>query len=223
MAYVLCFAAGLHQYLHDGQLAQETAEEAIAIAIEHGFPFWFAMGTCLYGWALAQQGQGAEGIEQGRQDLTAWRATGAELAQPHWLSLLAETYGHVGQVEAGLEVLDEALTRVDAHGERYSEAELYRLKGELLLAQAGTGPGAQGHSPQWFEAEGCLQRALEIAHRQQARLPQLRAGVSLSRLWQGQGKHAEARQLLSPIYGWFTEGFDTADLQEAKALLEALA
>ena len=119
-------------------------------------------------------------------------------------------------------MLDEALARVDAHGERYSEAELYRLKGELLLAQAGTGPGAQGHSPQWFEAEVCLQRALEIARRQQARLPQLRAGVSLSRLWQGQGKHAEARQLLAPVYGWFTEGFDTADLQAAKALLEEL-
>jgi predicted ATPase len=214
MAYVLCFAAGLHQYLHDGQMAQETAEEAIAISIEHGFPFWFAMGTCLYGWALAQPGQGAEGIEQGRRGIAAWRATGAELAQPHWLSLLAETYGHVGQVEAGLEVLDEALERVDAHGERYSEAELYRLKGELLQALS---------TDYAAEAEACFHRALDVARAQQAKSWELRAAISLVRLCQRQGKRTEARALLAPVYGWFTEGFDTADLQEAKALLHALA
>jgi predicted ATPase len=172
------------------------------------------MGTCLYGWALAQQGRGAEGIEQGRQGIAAWRATGAELAQPHWLSLLAETYGHVGQVEAGLEVLDEALERVDAHGERYSEAELYRLKGELLLQQA---------LPDMPQAETCFQRAIDVARRQQAKAWELRAAMSLSRLWQRQGKRAEAHELLAPIYAWFTEGFDTADLQEAKALLAELA
>jgi class 3 adenylate cyclase/predicted ATPase len=214
MAYGLCFAAGLHQYLHDGQMAQAAAEEAIAISIEHGFPFWFAMGTCLYGWALAQQGRGAEGIEQGRQGIAAWRATGAELAQPHWLSLLAETYGHVGQVEAGLEVLDEALERVDAHGERYSEAELYRLKGELLLQQA---------LPDMPQAETCFQRAIDVARGQQAKSWELRAAMSLARLWQQQGKRAEAHQLLADIYGWFIEGFDTADLQEAKVLLAELA
>jgi len=213
MAYVLCFAAGLRQYLHDGQMAQEAAEEAITISIEHGFPFWFAMGTCLYGWALAQQGQGAEGIEQGRQGIAAWRATGAELAQPHWLSLLAETYGHVGQVEAGLEVLDEALERVDVHGERYSEAKLHRLQGALLLVLS---------TDNTTEAQACFHRALDIAHRQEAKSLELRAAVSLSRLWQQQGKRAEACELLTPIYGWFTEGFDTPDLREAKALLDEL-
>src|SRR5215475_7017078 len=211
MAYGLCFAAGLYQYLREAPTTQETAEEAIAITTEHGFPFWFAMGTCLYGWAQATQGQREEGIVQIRRGIAAWQATGAELAQPHWLALLAETYGYVGQVEAGLEVLADALGRVNKHGERYCEAELYRLEGELLLRQPI--PAVQA-------AESRFQQAMDIGCRHQARLPQLRAGVSLGRLWQHQGKHDAARQLLAELYGWFTEGFATADLQEARALLE---
>ena len=127
--------------------------------------------------------------------------------------LLAEAYGEVGQTEAGLTVLAEALAVVDNTGERYWEAELYRLKGELLLRRA---------SPT-EEVEAWFQQALDVARHQQAKSLELRAAMSLSRLWQQQGKRAEARELLAPIYGWFTEGFDTADLQEAKALLEALA
>ena len=166
------------------------------------------------GWALTAQGEGAEGIAQMRQGLVAYRATGAELHRPYFLSLLAEAYGKVGQPEEGLTVLVEALATVDNTGERNWEAELHRRKGELLLMQQGQKVG---------EAEECFRKALDTARRQQAKSLELRAAMSLSRLWQQQGKQEEARQMLAEIYGWFTEGFDTADLQEAKALLEELA
>jgi predicted ATPase len=129
--------------------------------------------------------------------------------------LLAEVYGKARQTEEALNVLAEALTTVQKTGERLYEAELQRLTGELLLTQEGT-------RQRWEEAEQCFDAALAIARRQQAKSWELRAAMSLSRLWQQQGKRAEARDLLLPIYGWFTEGFDTADLQEAKALLEEL-
>ena len=127
--------------------------------------------------------------------------------------MLAEAYGGIGQAEEGLRLLAEALAWVDTTGERYCEAEVYRIKGELLLQQAVS------DVPQ---AEACFQQALAVARRQQAKSWELRAAMSLSRLWQRQGKRAAARELLAPIYGWFTEGFDTADLQEAKTLLEEL-
>ena len=214
MAYVLCFAAGLRQFLRHGPAAQEAAEEAIAISTEHGFPLWFAMGTCLYGWALAKQGQAAEGLGQIRQGITAWRATGAELAQPHWLALLAEVCGQVDQVEEGLQVLSEALGFVERYEERYYEAELYRLKGELLLRQSASLEPS---------AEGCFLQALDLSRHQQAKLLQLRTGISLSRLWQQQGRRTAARQQLAALYSGFTEGWHTTDLLEARALLEELA
>jgi len=137
----------------------------------------------------------------------------AELFRTYWLALLAEAYGTAGQVQEGLQVLDEALALVDQNGERYWEAELHRRKGELLLQSGVRGPEQ--------EAEACFQQALAVARRQQAKALELRAALSLSRLWHRQGKRAEVYQLLAPIYDWFTEVFDTADLQEAKALLEA--
>jgi predicted ATPase len=155
-----------------------------------------------------------EGIAQMRQGMTAWQATGAEVDRPYYLALLAEGYGKAGRAEEGLHILAEALAVTDAIEERYYEAELYRLQGELLLA------GSREHHA---EAEPCFRHALAIARRQQAKSWELRATMSLSRLWQRQGKRAAAHQLLAEIYGWFTEGFDTADLQEAKALLEELA
>ena len=127
------FAALLHQFRREGQAAQERAEAVIALSTEQGFPFWLAWGTIVRGWALAEQGQGEEGIAQMRQGLAAWRATGAEMARPYCLALLAEAYGKVGQAEEGLTVLAEALAVVDKTGERFYEAELYRLKGELTL------------------------------------------------------------------------------------------
>ena len=135
------------------------------------------------------------------------------MAVSHWLVLLAEAYGRAGQTEEGLHLLAEALTHVDTTGESHYTVEVYWLKGELLLRQA---------IPDEVQAEICLHQALDIARRQQTRSWELRAATSLARLWQQHGKRAEAHALLAPIYGWFTEGFDTADLQEAKALLEEL-
>ena len=168
----------------------------------------------MHGWALAHQGQAQEGIEQIHQGMMAWRATGAALARPYFLTLLAEAYGTIGQPEAGLTVLAEALTLVDKTGERWYEPELHRLKGALLLQQS-----AANHA----EAQTCFHHALDLARAQQAKSLELRAATSLARLWQQQGKRAEAYQLLAEVYSWFTEGFDTADLQEAKALLDELA
>jgi hypothetical protein len=145
------------------------------------------------------------------------------------LALLAEAYGRVGQTEEGLRALAEALVAVAKTGECFYEAELYRLKGELMLKQFGvwspefgvTNPQFPTPNPQ-TEAEACFQKAVEIARRQQAKSLELRAVMSLSRLWQSQGKKEEARRMLAEIYGWFTEGFDTTDLKKAKALLEEL-
>ena len=141
------------------------------------------------------------------------------MERPYWLALLAETYGKVGQTREGLSVLAEALAEVDTHGVHFCEAELHRLKGELLARSGATPPE---HTSEASQAEACFLQALAIARRQQARSWELRAATSLGRLWQQQGKRVEARELLAPVYGWFTEGFDTLDLQEAKALLEAL-
>ena len=149
------------------------------------------------------------------EGLATHRTLGAELVQPYYLAMLTETYGKRGQREVGVRVVAEALTKTDTHGERWWEAELYRLKGELLLNV----PRGLAHAP---EAEASFRQALDIARRQQAKSWELRAAMSLSRLWQQQGKQAEAHVLLAPLYDWFTEGFDTADLQEAKMLLEEL-
>ena len=152
-------------------------------------------------------------MAQMRQGLAARRATGAGITLAEYPARLGEAYGRIGQAEEGLRLLAEALAVVDK-GDRWYEAELNRIKGELLLQQA---------VPDAPQAEACFQQALVVARRQQARSWELRAAMSLSRLWQQQGKRAEAPELLAPIYGWFTEGFDTPDLQEARALLDALA
>jgi class 3 adenylate cyclase/predicted ATPase len=214
------FAAGLlRHFRREGQAAQEQAEALIALSREHGFAFHLATGSILRGWALAEQGQEEGGIAQMRQGLAAERATGAELGRPHWLALLAEAYGKVGQAEEGLTALAEALAAVNKTGGRFHEAELYRIKGELTLAQSSVQRLASSVQK---EAEECFLKAIEIARRQQAKSWELRAVMSLARLWQQQGKKEEARQMLAEIYNWFTEGFDTADLQDAKALLEEL-
>jgi predicted ATPase len=219
LASALVFAAGFHVFRREGRLTQERAEAVVTLSVEQGFSSWLAWGTILRGWALAEQGQGEEGIVQMRQGLAAIRATGAEYMRTHFLALLTEAYGKVGQAEEGLTMLTEALAVADKSGERFYEAEIYRLKGELTLAQSSV----QGlASSVQKEAEECFLRAIEIARRQSAKSLQLRVVMSLARLWQQQGKREEARQMLAEIYGWFTEGFDTADLKEAKALLEAL-
>jgi predicted ATPase len=153
------------------------------------------------------------GIGQICQGIAAWQATGAAIGQPYQLALLAEVYSIAGHIMEGLRVVAEALAGVSRTREQWYTAELYRLNGELLLMQA---------TPDEMHAATCFQQALAVARRQQAKSLELRAAISLSRLWQHQGKRAAAYDLLAPVYGWFTEGFDTADLQEARVLLEDL-
>ena len=213
LAYAMCFAGKLSQLRREAQAAQERATAEIALCTEQGFALYLARGTILRGWALAEQGQGEEGRAQMHQGMAAYQATGSEVFRPYYLAFLAEAYGKAGQAEEGLTMLAEALTAVHKTGERFYEAELYRLKGELLMARS-----AAHH----MEAETCFRQALDVARCQQAKSWELRAALSLSRLWQQQGERAKAQDLLAPIYGWFTEGFDTADLQEARVLLEDL-
>jgi predicted ATPase/class 3 adenylate cyclase len=214
LAFPLVCAARLHRLCREVQAAKAWAEALIAHASEQGFPYWLAWGTMLRGWALAVQGQGEEGIAQIRQGQAALQATGGEAGRVFSLLMLAEAYERAGQPEEGLCLLAEALAYVDQHEVRGYEAELHRLKGMLLLSLS------PDHRT---EAEACFHHAHALARRQQARAWELRAATSLSRLWQQQGKRHEAQQLLAEIYGWFTEGFDTADLQEAKGLLDELA
>jgi predicted ATPase len=218
LAYAQFTAAAIHQYRREAQAAQKWAETVIALSSEQGFSQLLAFGIILRAWTLAGQGQEEEGMTQLRQGLITWQATGAKLGLPWWLALLAEVHGKVGQSGEGLGVLTEALAAVHKTGERYYEAELYRLKGTLTLRSQVQGPKSKVE-----EAEECFHKAIEIARRQQAKSLELRAVMSLSRLWQQQGKRDEARQILAEIDGWFTEGFDTKDLQEAEALLEELS
>jgi predicted ATPase len=214
LVFARLFAAFVYQWRRDMPAVQAQAEAAVALATEQGFPLWAAGGTSVRGWALAMQGQGEEGIAQIRQGIVAYRATGAVLFVPYFCTVLAEVSAHLGHTEDGLQALAEAHTLVEQQEERYWEAEVCRLRGVLLLRQPETSQA---------EAETWLRRALDVARHQEAKSLELRAAMSLARLWQRQDKRDEARELLAPIYGWFTEGFDTADLQEAKTLLGTLA
>ncbi len=209
LANALGTAAVFHLLRREEQRARERAEAVIALSTEQGFPYFLALGRMVRGGALAEQGQVQEGIAQPHQ---IWLG--------HALAQLAEAYGKAGQVEEGLTVLAEAQAFVDKTGMHINEAELYRLKGELTLKQSGVrGPESEVQK----EAEAYFLKAIEIARRQQAKSLELRAVMSLSRLWQQQGRQKDAHRMLAQIYGWFTEGFDTKDLQEAKALLEELS
>jgi predicted ATPase len=211
LTYALCFAGWLHQLRGEARQAQAQAEAAITLATEQAFPLWRAQGMLLRGWALAAQGQHDEALAQMHQGLAAYEATGAAVGRPIFLALLAEVYGKGGRAAEGLPLIAEALELVDKTAEGVWEAELHRLRGELLLA---------GSPDQQYAAVTCFRQALEVARRQQVKSFELRAAVSLSRLWQCQGQRGAARQLLVAAYGWFTEGFDTADLQKARALLD---
>ncbi|HEY5864956.1 MAG TPA: hypothetical protein VI542_05310, partial [Candidatus Tectomicrobia bacterium] len=215
LGFALNYASLLHVWRREVQFAKERAEAVITLSNEHGFIHAASAGMIKRGWALAKQGVVAEGIRQLHQGLATIRDTGTELPLSHHLALLAEAYMQGGQVDAGLRVVAEALAHLDKTWERGLEAEVYRLKGECLLAQTG-------RQCKKREAEECFRQALHVASHQQAKSLELRAAMSLGRLWQQQGRHAAACQILADIYGWFTEGFGTPDLQEAKALLKAL-
>jgi predicted ATPase len=214
LAWALNWAARFYQCRREVQIVCEHIEASLRICTEHGFAFYVAGGNIIQGWVWAMQGQASAGIVHIQQGLEAWRVAQAEAQVPYMLSLLIEAYEQDEQVEEGLAVLAKALGLVDKNEERVWEAELYRLKGELLLKQAV----ADEH-----QAETCFRQALDVARCQEAKSLELRVATGLSRLWQRRGKRSEAYQLLAPVYNWFTEGFDTADLQEARTLLEELA
>jgi predicted ATPase len=214
LGYALCWVALFHQFRREVRCTQERAAAAMTLAQEQGFLLWVAYSSILRAWALAHQGQVKEGIKQLHQGLRAFRATGAEIGRPYCLALLAEAHGMQGEPEEGLAVLTEALGLVDTTGERWYESELYRRKGALLLQQSLDNS---------TKAEACFHQAIAIAQNQQAKSFELRTATSLARLWQQQGKRQEAHDLLAPVYDWFTEGFNTLDLQDAKALLDALS
>ena len=214
LAFALIHVLYIHRFSWGVKATQERAKELSALSTEHGFPITLAVGAAHVGWALAEQGLGEQGILQIRQGIDTWRATGSTLYfQPFLLGMLAEAHGKGGLTEEGLTALGEALAIVNKTGERFWEAELCRLKGELTLQQ-----GSQFKVED--EAEECFRTAIDIARRQNTKSLELRAVMSLSRLWQHRGNKAQARQMLAEIYGWFTEGFHTADLKEAKALLK---
>jgi predicted ATPase len=230
LIHALYWAAVLHHFRREAPQTRTDAETAITIATDQGFLQQLAQAMPMRGWALAESGQGEEGITQIHQGLAAYQATGATANRPYYLALLAKVSAQMGQCTEGLKALAEALATVAKSRVRWWEAELHRLKGELLLWQAstrrrakGTRRRAKGTRQKRAEAETCFQQALAVARRQEAKSLELRAAMSLARLWQREGKRQEAHDLLAPIYGWFTEGFDTADLREAKALLAELS
>jgi predicted ATPase len=199
----------------------ELANAVVTSALAQGVQICLTEGVILQGWALVQDNQEETGLRQMEQGIAQYRARGVAVGLPRYLTLLAETYRAYGQSEAGLTALAEARALVAQTGERLYEAEISRLTGELLL-DAGARLRAGDRELRAREAEAYLQQALDIARRQQARSLELRAALSLGRLWQYQGKPQAARQLLTEVYTWFTEGFDTMDLQEAAAFLGAL-
>ena len=215
LAYAWHNAAEVHRQRADVQMSLKCAERTLELSHEHGFPLWSALAQIYRGWALARLGRHEEALATIPRGIADYRAAGHEMAIPRFLVLLAEAHGRAGQAGEGLGVLAEALVIVQRDGDRNAEAaELYRIRGELLLAVSAE------HQD---EAEASLRRALDIARRQQAKSPELRATMSLARLLEKRGDRKEARAMLAAIYGWFTEGFDTATLKAAKTLLEELS
>ena len=213
LAFALDCAAGIYQRRRDVEATRQHAEALIALSHEQGFTLREARGVSLRGWALAKRGREEEGIAQLRQAVAATQATGAELWQPYFITLLTEACGQAGQLEEGITALTEALDLVNKTGARAYEADLYRLEGELLRKR---------DHPNAAEAETCFRLAIEIARRQQAKIFALRATMNLAQVLSKQGRRDEPRAMLAEIYNWFTEGFDTADLKDAKALLDEL-
>jgi predicted ATPase len=211
MAWVLGQVCPAERRVAGSHEVQRHAEELVALANEHGFPYWLGIGLIWHGWSLAALGQAQEGISLLAKGLSELRATGAVHVTPSALSLLADAYAKVGQPDEGLNCLAEAEQIIETTDERRMEADLHWLRGNLLDA---TGDRAA--------AEQNYHQALAVAKRQSAKLFELRAAIRLARLWRDQGKCTEAHRLLAPIYGWFTEGFDTPVLKEAKSLLEQL-
>ena len=214
LVYALWHAAVRHLLCCDEKAAFDPLEEATAIATQQGFPYWLANCTVLRGHLLVMRGEAAKGLALARKGLEDVKATGALIGETWRLSLLATCCEHADQPDEAMDLLTRALDVAERRHECFVEAELHRLKGEWLLAYRQTEPA---------EAELCFERALAVAQKQGARTYQLRAATSLARLWLAQGKRDKARDLLAPIYNWFTEGLDTPILREARVTLEKLA
>ena len=212
LAVSLTNGARLLSFSGNHAALEEWAGQLVSVATEQGFLLWRAMGTIYRGWVRVNNGDTGEGLSLMREGVAAYRATGATAFVPYQIALLARACEIAGQVEEAADLLDESLQIVEQTGERWLEAEQHRHKGQLLLCQ--------GHTD---AAEELYRKALSIAREQKAKLWELRAAVSLARLWRDQSRCGEAHDVLAPVYGWFTEGFDTPDLKEAKALLDELA
>ena len=211
LAYALCLAGRAAVFARDVAAVHAYGDDCVAIASEHGFAQWAANGRLLQGWADAQRGEATTGVARIRDGLAAAEATSARLQVPLYSVLLAEALALAGKIEEGLATPDDALAQAAVSGVRGWDAEIHRLRGELT---------ARLPYPDPAKTEDSFRTALTIAREQGARGYELRAATSLARLWREHGRPGEARDLLAPVYGWFTEGFDTADLKDAKALLD---
>lgn len=212
----------LRQLLRETCIARERVEALMALATELEFPLWLGFAAIMRGWLLVEEGQVEQGIARMHDALGAYRATGAELGRSRTLTMLAAAHARIGQSAQGFALLAEALAIMQETGEGFEEAELYRIKGQMhLWSVEGRAPKARRHAAD-EDAEACFRLALDIARRRQGKSWELRAAMSLGRLWQRQGKTREARELLTSIHASFSEGFDTADLREARALLEEI-
>lgn len=211
-AFALYGSAFLHTFLREVQVVHKRVVEMRALCEEYGLQELSALGTIIDGWAVTERGQATQGIAQMQQGLAAYQATGAQLSLPHLFAMLAEAHTKTGQADEGLRVLTEAVDVMQRHGEKLFAPWLLRLKGELLLALSPK------HST---EAEQCFLDAIDAAQRSEAKSWELRVTVRLTQLWYQRGKREKSRQVLAEIYGWFSEGEDTADLCEAKTLLSA--
>ena len=226
LAYALGIAAAFHQFRKEVESTQDLADASLGVATEHGFPFWSGFQTTLLGWVLVKQGKADAGIAQMNRGMETYWATGAELLRPYLIGLLVESLAERGSTEPALALLAEALVAVEKTGERFYEAELYRQKGELLFRSYSEGselPDLTAQQSRSCEIEECFLKAISVAGRQQAKWFELRAATSLARLWLRQDRKEKAHTMLANCYNWFTEGFDTADMKDAKLLLGQLS
>jgi TOMM system kinase/cyclase fusion protein len=220
LAFAMIHVLYIHRFSGEVNATQERADELLKLAAQYEFPIPLAVGMAHRGWALVEQGRKEEGIGEIRQGIESWRATGSTLFfQPFLLGMLAEALGKAGLPEEGLTSVTEALSIANATGERFWEAELYRLKGESILQCEDQA----SRSTTLAEAAESFRTAIDIAQRQAAKSLELRATISLSRLWRRQGKHVPARRMLAGICGWFTEGSDSHELEEARLLLQEVS
>lgn len=224
LVVALQLATHLHQLRREPLLTRQRAETGIALAKEQGLELWMTLCALYHGWAMVEQGEFESGLEQMRASLDVYQAIGAKLWRAHHLGLLAEATAKAGRTEEGLFILADALATVQETGECCYEAELYRIKGALIMMQVDSNGGVTKESVSLMtEAESCFKRAVTIAREQQAKSWELRAATNLARLYERQGKPTEARQALADVVAWFSEGFDTVDMKEARALLDELS